>query len=108
MSLEADWNGTAVVNNVASYCNNTIVITRSAGSNVLPWTNNPHVTAILAAHLPGQETGNSLVDILYGAINPSGKLPYTIALNASDYNFAPVINSTELQLRYTWVLAVET
>ncbi|KAK5045553.1 hypothetical protein LTR84_009171 [Exophiala bonariae] len=97
LSLEADWNSTAVVNNVASYCNNTIVITHSAGLNVLPWANNPNVTAILAAHLPGQETGNSLVDILYGAINPSGKLPYTIALNASDYKFAPVTNSTELQ-----------
>lgn len=97
LSLEADWNSTAVVNNVASYCNNTIVVTHSAGLNVLPWSNNPNVTAILAAHLPGQETGNSLVDILYGAINPSGKLPYTIALNASDYNFAAVTNSTELQ-----------
>lgn len=97
LSLEADWNSTAVVNNVASYCNNTIVITHSAGLNVLPWAQNPNVTAILAAHLPGQETGHSLVDILYGAINPSGKLPYTIATNAFDYNFAPVTNSTELQ-----------
>lgn len=97
LSLEADWNSTTVVNNVASYCNNTIVITHSAGLNVLPWAKNPNVTAILAAHLPGQESGNSLVDILYGTINPSGKLPYTIALNASDYNFAPVTNSTELQ-----------
>jgi len=97
LSLEADWNSTAVVNNVASYCNNTIVITHSAGLNVLPWADNPNVTAILAAHLPGQETGNSIVDILYGAVNPSGKLPYTIAHNASDYDFAAVTNSTELQ-----------
>ncbi|KAK5200390.1 hypothetical protein LTR96_009780 [Exophiala xenobiotica] len=96
IGLEPDWNSTGVVASVASYCNNTIVITNSAGLNVMPWANNPNVTAILAAHLPGQESGNSIVDVLYGAVNPSGKLPYTIALNASDYNFAPITNSTAL------------
>ncbi|KAK5442681.1 hypothetical protein LTS15_010888 [Exophiala xenobiotica] len=96
IGLEADWNSTGVVTSVASYCNNTIVITNSAGLNVMPWANNPNVTAILAAHLPGQESGNSIVDVLYGTVNPSGKLPYTIALNASDYNFAPITNSTAL------------
>ncbi|KAK5217525.1 hypothetical protein LTR72_009642 [Exophiala xenobiotica] len=96
IGLEPDWNSTGVVTSVASYCNNTIVITNSAGLNVMPWANNPNVTAILAAHLPGQESGNSIVDVLYGTVNPSGKLPYTIALNASDYNFAPITNSTAL------------
>lgn len=37
------------------------------------------------AHLPGQESGNSLVDVLYGEINPSGKLPYTIGRSIEDY-----------------------
>ena len=97
LSLEADWNSTAVVNSVAAICNNTVIITHSAGLNVMPWATNPNVTAILAAHLPGQESGNSIVDVLYGAVNPSGKLPYTIALNESDYSFADITNSTELQ-----------
>lgn len=96
IGLEPDWNSTGVVNSVASHCNNTIVITNSAGLNVMPWATHPNVTAILAAHLPGQESGNSIVDVLYGTVNPSGKLPYTIALNASDYNFAPITNSTTL------------
>ncbi|KAK0966908.1 hypothetical protein LTR91_017353 [Friedmanniomyces endolithicus] len=56
----------------------------------------PNVTAILAAHYPGQEVGNSIVDILWGAVNPSGKLPYTIALQESDYSFAPITNSSAL------------
>ena len=30
-------------------------------------------------------SGNSLVDILYGSYNPSGRLPYTIAKNQADY-----------------------
>jgi beta-glucosidase len=96
LSLLANWNSTGVVNAVTAVCNNTVIITNSAGLNVMPWANNPNVTAIVAAHLPGQESGNSLVDVLYGAVNPSGKLPYTIALNESDYAFADITNSTEL------------
>ncbi|KAH0847529.1 hypothetical protein AYO21_01437 [Fonsecaea monophora] len=95
-SLEADWDSSAVVRAVAAYCNNTMVITHSAGVNVMPWANHPNVTAILAAHLPGQESGNSIVDILYGTVNPSGRLPYTIALNESDYRFGEITNSTKL------------
>lgn len=34
----------------------------------------------------GQESGNSIVDVLYGDVNPSGRLIYTIAKNESDYN----------------------
>jgi beta-glucosidase len=99
VGLEADWNSSAVVAVVAAvtaYCNNTVVVTHSAGLNVMPWAGNPNVTAILAAHLPGQESGNSIVDVLYGAVNPSGQLPYTIGLNESDYDFATVVNSTAL------------
>lgn len=62
----------------------------------MPWANNPNVTAIVAAHFPGQESGNSIVDILYGDVNPSGKLPYTIANTEADYAFAGITNSTEL------------
>ncbi|KAK9342742.1 glycosyl hydrolase family 3 N terminal domain-containing protein [Lipomyces starkeyi] len=96
-TLLADWNSTAVVESVASYCNNTVVITHTGGPNTLPWAKHPNVTAIVAAHFPGQESGNSLVDILYGDVNPSGKLPYTIAHEETDYAFAGITNSTELQ-----------
>ncbi|KAH6722111.1 beta-glucosidase [Leptodontidium sp. MPI-SDFR-AT-0119] len=95
-SLLADWNSTAVVENVAGLCNNTIVVTHTGGPNIMPWANNPNVTAIVAAHFPGQESGNSIVDILYGDVNPSGKLPYTIANTEADYAFAGITNSTEL------------
>ncbi|KAG4427453.1 hypothetical protein IFR05_017064 [Cadophora sp. M221] len=97
ISLELDWHGNEVVESVASYCNNTIVITHSSGINDLPWADHPNVTAILAAHYPGQESGNSIVDILYGDVNPSGKLPYTIALANDDYNGLPTtaVNSTD-------------
>lgn len=63
-----------------------VVIVHSVGSLILePWIDNPNVTAVLWAGLPGQESGNSLVDVLYGDQNPSGRLPYTIAKNRTDY-----------------------
>jgi beta-glucosidase len=95
-SLLADWDSTAVVEAVAAFCNNTVVVTHNSGIVMMPWADNPNVTAIIAAHFPGQESGNAIVDVLYGDVNPSGKLPYTIAFNQSDYSFAPIANSTAL------------
>lgn len=46
--------------------------------------------------MSGQEAGNSIADILWGDVNPSGKLPYTIAHEVEDYEFANIVNSTEL------------
>lgn len=73
-----------------------VVVINNAGLNVLPFADHPNVTAILVAHLGGQEAGNSIVDVLYGKVNPSGKLPYTMPLKESDFDFAPLTNSTEL------------
>ncbi|KAL5392154.1 hypothetical protein DPSP01_000674 [Paraphaeosphaeria sporulosa] len=94
-TLIAEWNSTVVVEAVASNCANTIVVLHGASPNVLPWKDNANVTAILAAHFPGQETGNSIVDVLWGDVNPSGRLPYTIANNETDYDLR-IVNSTEL------------
>ena len=41
------------------------------------WYENPNITAIVWAGLPGQESGNSLADVLYGRVNPGGKMPFT-------------------------------
>nr|XP_036587936.1 glycosyl hydrolase family 3 N terminal domain-containing protein [Colletotrichum truncatum]KAF6799077.1 glycosyl hydrolase family 3 N terminal domain-containing protein [Colletotrichum truncatum] len=93
LSFENDWNSTVVVGNVARQCPNTVVVTHSGGINTMPWAENPNVTAILAAHYPGQENGNSIMDVLYGDVNPSGRLPYTIPKQAADYDF-PIVNIT--------------
>ncbi|EED14872.1 beta-glucosidase, putative [Talaromyces stipitatus ATCC 10500] len=97
LSFLADDNSTAVVDLVtgSGTCPNTVVILHSAGANLMPWADNENVTAIIAAHLPGEQAGNAIVDVLFGQVNPSGKLPYTIAYNESDYN-APVVNFTNV------------
>ncbi|OBT52682.1 hypothetical protein VE04_07087 [Pseudogymnoascus sp. 24MN13] len=100
-SFENDWNSTAVVNNVARKCPNTIVVTHSGGVNTMPWAKNPNVKAILAAHYPGQESGNSIVDILWGDVNPSGKLPYTIPEHEFDYDI-PVTNLSSVTAVDEW------
>ena len=41
-------------------------------------------TAILQAYLPGNEGGTAIAKIIYGATNPSGKLPYTYPRFAGD------------------------
>jgi beta-glucosidase len=43
------------------------------------------VPALIEAWFPGQEGGNALAAILFGDINPSGKLPDTLAAHREDY-----------------------
>ncbi|EMR69432.1 putative beta-glucosidase 1 protein [Eutypa lata UCREL1] len=82
-----------LVNNVAANCSNTIVVIHSTGIRTVDaWIENENITAVLYAGLPGQESGNSLVDVLWGDVSPSGKLPYTVAKQESDYG--DVLNSS--------------
>ena len=82
----ADPSSDMLVSNVATQCNNTIVVIHNAGIRLVDaWVDNPNVTAVLYAHLPGQDSGYALTQILYGDVSPSGRLPYTVAKQASDY-----------------------
>ncbi|KUI65235.1 putative beta-glucosidase M [Cytospora mali] len=82
-----------LVKNTAANCSSTIVIIHNAGIRVVDeWIDNPNVTAVIFAGLPGQEAGSSIVSVLYGDVNPSGRLPYTVAKNESDYGH--LLNST--------------
>ncbi|KAF7351870.1 Glycoside hydrolase family 3 protein [Mycena venus] len=97
--LQAWHNGDALVQQVASFSANTIVVVNSVGPIVMEaWIDHPNVTAVVWSGLPGQEAGNSVTDILYGDYNPSGRLPYTIGKSVSDYaaqiNYNATINIT--------------
>lgn len=71
-------NGDDLVKNVSSWCSNTIVVIHSVGPVLITdWYNSPNITAILWAGLPGQESGNSITDVLYGKVNPFGRTPFS-------------------------------
>lgn len=82
----ADQGSDELVGNVAAKCNNTIVVIHNAGIRIVDaWIENPNVTAVLFAHLPGQDAGRALISLLYGEVSPSGRLPYTVAKSTTDY-----------------------
>lgn len=71
---------------VADNCNNTVVVVNVSGPRVLDaWIEHENVTAVVYGGLLGQESGYAIADVLYGDVNPSGKLIHTIAKNESDY-----------------------
>lgn len=75
-----------LVNSVAGSCNNTVVVINTSGPRLLDqWVENDNVTAVVYGGYLGQESGNAIVDVLYGDINPSGKLVNSIAKNETDY-----------------------
>ncbi|KAF7871937.1 uncharacterized protein EAF02_009042 [Botrytis sinoallii] len=75
-----------MVTTVADNCNNTIVVVNTVGPRILDaWIEHENVTAVLYSGLLGQESGNAIADVLYGDVNPSAKLGYTLPKNATDY-----------------------
>lgn len=79
-------NGDVLVTNVSALCNNTILVIHSTGPVLLGnYSSNPNITAILWAGVPGEQSGNSIADVLYGRVNPSAKLPFTLAETREDY-----------------------
>lgn len=86
-NLDPWHNGNALVKAVAGASDNVVVVAHSTGALILEEIIAlPQVKAIVWAGLPSQESGNALVDVLWGDTNPNGKLVYTIAKKASDYN----------------------
>ncbi|SMR50514.1 unnamed protein product [Zymoseptoria tritici ST99CH_1E4] len=84
-TLADEWSD-QLVNNVAAKHNNTIVVIHSAGIRLVDrWIEHPNVTAVVFALLPGEQSGNSIVDVLYGDVVPSGRLPFTVAKKEEDY-----------------------
>jgi beta-glucosidase len=82
-----------LIENLAANFTNVVVVVHNAGIRIVdPWIEHPNVTAVLFAGLPGQQAGNAIADVLWGDVNPSGRLPYTVAKREEDYG--RLLNST--------------
>lgn len=68
---------------------NVIVVLHNGAPVEMPWL--PDVKGLLEAYLGGQAVGEAVANILYGRVNPSGKLaetiPYKLSDNPSYLNF---------------------
>ncbi|KAJ9206276.1 hypothetical protein DTO280E4_61 [Paecilomyces variotii] len=61
---------------------NTVVVIQSGTPVTMPWAGD--AKALLQAWYGGNEGGNGIADVLYGNVNPSGKLPLSFPVHLRD------------------------
>jgi beta-glucosidase len=77
-SLPGDQN--RLIESIAQVNSRTIVVLHTSTAVAMPWIDK--VSAVVQAWYPGQEAGSSIADLLFGDVNPSGKLPVTFQREA--------------------------
>ncbi len=80
--LELPGGQNELIAQVAAANPNTIVVLNAGSAVAMPWLD--QVAAVLFAWYPGQEAGNAIADVLFGDVNPSGKLPQTFPVRLED------------------------
>jgi beta-glucosidase len=80
----------ALVTAVAAANPNTIVVIGTGLPVLTPWA--AQVAGVLHAYFGGQEQGHAIARVLFGDVNPSGKLPYTMAQSEDQYEQIGIAN----------------
>lgn len=83
-------NQNALIEAVTAVQPNTVIVLHNGSPIEMPWLSK--VKGVLEAYLSGEAAGGAIVDILFGKVNPSGKLPETFPLKLEDnpsYLFFP-------------------
>lgn len=73
---------------IAAVNANTVVVVNSGAPVEMPWRDD--VAAILLTWFPGEEMGNAIADVVYGAVEPGGHLPTSWAKSLAE---APISNT---------------
>ena len=81
-SLALPYGQDAVIEALAKANPNLIVVNISGNAVAMPWVK--EVPAIVQGWFLGSEAGNSIADIIFGKVNPSGKLPMTFPVALED------------------------
>ncbi|MBB2753885.1 UNVERIFIED_ORG: beta-glucosidase [Rhizobium aethiopicum] len=71
-----------LIERVAAANANTVVVLQTGGPVEMPWLGK--VRAVLEMWYPGQELGNALADVLFGDVEPGGRLPQTFPKALAD------------------------
>ncbi|MGZ9719895.1 glycoside hydrolase family 3 C-terminal domain-containing protein [Rhizobium miluonense] len=71
-----------LIEKVAAVNANTVVVLQTGGPIEMPWLGN--VKAVLQMWYPGQELGHAVADVLFGDVEPGGRLPQTFPKQLSD------------------------
>jgi beta-glucosidase len=72
----------ALIEAVAAANAHTIVVLETGGAVLMPWIN--HVSAVLEAWYPGIRGSQAIANLLFGEVNPSGRLPLTFPRSEAD------------------------
>jgi beta-glucosidase len=70
----------ALIAAVAKANARTVVVLETGGPVLMPWLS--QVPAVLQAWYPGQRGGEAIARILFGEVNPSGRLPISFPMRA--------------------------
>jgi beta-glucosidase len=81
-NLELPGEQAALVEKVAAANPRTVVILNTGSPHAMPWLDK--VAGVVQAWFCGQECGNAIADVLFGDVNPSGKLPQTFPKRLED------------------------
>ncbi len=88
----------ALVNAVLEKTKNIVVVLAGGAPCLMPWAT--QVPAILNGYLPGEAGGPALVDILFGSVNPCGKLAETFPLTYESVPSSKTYGKEKQQVNY--------
>jgi len=107
LGLSNPSNQDALVQAVAQANPHVVVVLENGNPVLMPWKD--QVSAIVEAWYPGEGGGNAIANVLFGKVNPSGKLPVTFPLRDADTptwnNGVPAQNpvyAEGLKIGYRW------
>lgn len=81
-SLELPYGQEKVIDALAAVNPRLVVVNISGSPVAMPWADK--AAAIVQGWYGGSEAGHALLDVLTGAVNPSGKLPFTVPFSLAD------------------------